>query len=218
MAVTPTPAPPPAPQPGGTQIQTNDSRVLNAEWRDGRLVAAQSVASVGPDDLARPLVRHQTSNGVTLTHQHTVNPSDSSAFDYFPSVALAPNGDVGLTYMESSPTEYLSMYVTGLASGASAMETPVVAKAGEATYAGYDSSPYRAGDYSGITVDPIDGSFWAANEYAAPTNNYGATGAPGSRTSRSGRSRLRRRTPRTSPSPPQPAPPRATPGRSRSRH
>jgi hypothetical protein len=41
------------------------------------------------------------------------------------------------------------------------MQTPVLVKAGNATYTGS-----RAGDFSGITVDPSTGtSFWAANEY-----------------------------------------------------
>src|SRR5947209_7791024 len=82
-----------------------------------------------------------------------------------------------MTFMQSSHTgtntgEFVSMYVTGrLASGpAGTMEPAVLVKAGAKTY----SAGGRAGDLSGINVDG-DGSFWAANEYAAATGlaNWG---------------------------------------------
>ena len=38
-----------AAQPGGSEIETNDARILNAEWRGGRLVASQDV-SVAADN------------------------------------------------------------------------------------------------------------------------------------------------------------------------
>ena len=84
-----------------------------------------------------------------------------------------------MTFIQSSSTEYMSMYVTGRSTGDAlgAMQTPVLVKAGQAAYgATFDSSPYRAGDYSGITVDPADGSFWAANEYATTSGTRGQLG------------------------------------------
>ena len=88
--------------------------------------------------------------------------------DYFPSIDIDPGGDLGMTFMESSSSEYMSMYVTGQIAGGAAgtMLTPVLARAGVTTYTGFDGSPYRAGDFSGMGVDPSDGSFWSANEYA----------------------------------------------------
>jgi hypothetical protein len=67
--------------------------------------------------------------------------------------------------MESSSSEYMSVYVTGRLSSdpSGQMESPKLAQAGQAPYHGFDSSPFRAGDFSGLTVDPSDGSFWAAN-------------------------------------------------------
>src|SRR5262249_23022532 len=51
------------------------------------------------------------------------------------------------------------------------MQAPVLVKAGTDTYFGT-----RAGDYSGITVDPVTGtSFWAANEYARFFLSYWGT-------------------------------------------
>ena len=69
--------------------------------------------------------------------------------------------ELGLTYMQSSAGEYVSMYVVGQPAGGAAgvMGTPALVKAGDRTYPGQ-----RGGDDSGITVDSVTDSFWAANE------------------------------------------------------
>src|SRR5262249_8273298 len=74
--------------------------------------------------------------------------------------------------LESSATEYLSMYVTGQKDGAVAgtLQSPVLAKAGEGTLrhfraSGELSGPLRTGDYSGVGSELLDGSVWAADEY-----------------------------------------------------
>ena len=162
-------APPAAAQKGTTALMsTNDSRVLNAEWRGSQLAAAQTVGVAGDSQAHARWYLFDTSGVPALSQQGTIGVG-SGSHSYFPSVAIAPSGDLGMTFIQSSSTEYMSMYVTGRSSTdpAGTMQTPVVAKAGQAPYsASFDSSPYRAGDYSGITVDPTDGSFWAANEYA----------------------------------------------------
>jgi hypothetical protein len=47
--------------------------------------------------------------------------------------------------------------------------------AGQATYSDYTGNPHRAGDYSGLCVDPVTGAFWASSEYAtsASSDNWG---------------------------------------------
>src|SRR4029453_2523846 len=172
---------PPTPAPGTTdKIQTNDARILNAEWRNNRLLASQTVGL--PADAEAHARWYELSTAAatpSLTSQQTLDPGPG-IYTYFPSVAIAPSGDVGMTFMESSSSEYMSMYVTARATGETTMQTPVLAKNGEATYTGLigaETSPFRAGDFSGIGVDPVDGTFWAANEYAglfdpAPSANW----------------------------------------------
>ncbi len=164
-------APPAATQKGTSNlIETNDSRILNAEWRGGHLVAAQAVG-VTSDAQAHARWYELDATGDTLLQAGTLG-LGSGANSYFPSVAIAANDVLGMTYMESSPGEYMSVWVTGRSSAdpAGQMETPLLAQAGQAPYHGFgslfgDPSPFRAGDFSGITVDG-DGTFWAANEYA----------------------------------------------------
>src|SRR5205807_7247028 len=98
-----------------------------------------------------------------------------------PSIAINSTGQIGMTYMKSgndTSADYLSMYVTGRnpSDAAGTMETPVLVPAGtgKANYHDF-SSGGRAGDLSGINVDPSDGSFWAINEFAntEATANWG---------------------------------------------
>src|SRR5947209_5680981 len=64
--------------------------------------------------------------------------------------------------------QYPSMYVTGRLPGdpAGQMAQPVLVPvgAGQANY--HDFAGGRAGVVSGINIDPVDGSFWAVNEFA----------------------------------------------------
>ena len=171
-----------ADQKGSTdQIQTNDIRILSVAWRGNRLVATHAIDNASGDPSARwyDFLTDPTNptSTPTLTQSGTIN-QGSGVADYFPSIDIDPNGDLGLTFMESSSTEYMSMYVTGQLKGATAgtMLTPVLAQAGVTTYTPFDTAPYRGGDFSGMGVDPTDGSFWSANEYAIaaqPDANYG---------------------------------------------
>jgi hypothetical protein len=164
--------PPSAAQLGGTAMDTNDSRILNVEWRrfsDGseRLVAAETVGLSGDSvSHARFYEINTVGTAPSLVWQQTLNPG-AGISTYFPSIAIAPNGDEAATYMQSSSSQYVSMYVTGRKAGEATLEPPALAKAGETTYSSsFGDNPYRAGDFSLTTVDPLDGSFWSVNEYA----------------------------------------------------
>jgi hypothetical protein len=90
-----------------------------------------------------------------------------------------------MTFMQSSSTEFMSMYVTGQNSAnlPGQMRTPILAQAGLRTYRAFDCvigttfvDDCRAGDYSGISIDPnFSNMFCAANEYATSrsSNNWG---------------------------------------------
>jgi hypothetical protein len=173
-------------QKGGGMIDAGDTRILHVEWRDNRLVAAHTVGVFGVAQ-ARWYEFDTSGSSPTLTQQGTIN-QGSGVHTYYPSIAIAPNGDLGMTFMQSSSKQYMSMYVTGRLPDdpPGTMQTPVLAKAGVASYSDFDcfsngqfTHACRAGDYSGITVDPdTNDTFCAANEYAvskslAPLANWG---------------------------------------------
>ena len=104
------------------------------------------------------------SGGVASLHQQGSIDQGAGVDTYFPSIAIAPDGSLGMTFSESSNTENMSMYVTGrkATDPLGSMQTPILVKAGT----GFLNAFGRAGDYSATTVDPTDGSFWATNEWA----------------------------------------------------
>src|SRR5207249_669574 len=97
-----------------------------------------------------------------LLQQGVIHPASGTA-TYFPAAGVDSSGDLGVTYMQSSTSQYVSMYVAGrLASDpAGTLETPVLAVAGTAIMTG------RTGDYAAICPDTSAArTFWAGNEYA----------------------------------------------------
>jgi hypothetical protein len=171
-------------------IAVNDSGFLNAEWRDHHLVATQAVRVVNQTPTDAQAHARWYDFDTTLTEGPTPVPPKNFQFgtigvnsgknSYYPAIAIGYTDLLVLTYMESSSSEYMSMYVTGrlLSDTLDTMEAPKLVQGGVAPYKGFgrrsgDPSPYRAGDFSGISVDPSDGSFWAASEYAAATNSFG---------------------------------------------
>jgi probable HAF family extracellular repeat protein len=191
IPVSPFASPPSATQPGNGTIDSGDTSLLNAAWRDGRLVTAQTVGSNG-DARVRWYEFNTSGASPTLTQSGEIN-QGKAVNTYYPSIEIAANGDLGMTFTESSGSEFMAMYVTGrtLTDPAGEMRAPVLVRAGVANYSfgGPNGSSAPAGDYSGISVDPSNGTaFWVSNQYATAASaiNWGTTignfsiGDPGS--------------------------------------
>jgi hypothetical protein len=158
--------PPPANQPGfPSSVATNDTTFTHADWRNGMLVTAQSVSEPADGNSTARVRWYEFSTKWTpsLVQEGTINPGPGVS-TYYGTAALDANGDIGITYMESSSTEYVSMYVAGRRAtdplGSMGAGTVVAPGTQLGLYFG------RAGNYGGISVDPTNGlTFWAANEY-----------------------------------------------------
>jgi hypothetical protein len=156
-----------ATQPGGTFPSGTgaiDFRILNAAWRNNILVADQTtrVGSTGSQDQAT-WYQFNTTSTPTLTMSGNINPG-TGVSTLYPSIDIDANNNLGMTYLETSSTEFLSMYVTGRkpTDTAGTMGTGALVAAGNTRYTGS-----RGGDFSGTSVDPSTGtSFWSANEYS----------------------------------------------------
>jgi hypothetical protein len=155
-------SPPSAGQPGGGGIPTVGSRVLDAAYNGGLLVGAHTIGS-GGIARARWYEFDTTTPTPTLVQSGTID-QGPGVYTYFPTIEINSELDLGMTFIESSSSEYMSMYVTGQSVydyGSGTMQPPVVTHPGTSHY-----GSSRAGDYSGISVDPADGyTFRAANEY-----------------------------------------------------
>jgi hypothetical protein len=162
-------------QPGGPspvpfQI---DTRVLDAAMRGNLLVAAQNTGS-GPGGHALARWYEFDVSGLRPVLVQAGDIDRGPGVDtYYPAIDIAANGDIGISFMESSPSEFMSMYVTGRtpAEPLGVLQTPTLVPQGlgQDTYRGT-----RAGDYGGISVDPLDQTtFWGANEFAAAGGDWG---------------------------------------------
>ena len=148
-------------QPGGT-VTAFDCRTLSVEWNNNNLVAAFNT-SVGADDAAAWLELSTSGSAPVVVQDGVVHPG-SGISTYFPAVAVDSSGNMGMTYVEFSATEYASTYVTGRSASdpLGTMQTPVCVAAGTTT------SQSRYGDNSGISLDPSTPNvFWAGNEYTS---------------------------------------------------
>lgn len=155
-----------------TRIETNDARMLNAVFRNGRVwathVAGLPVGAVDrtavawyeldPTAMPTPIVQSGMLDGGVEVHH------------FFPSIAVNANGDAFLGFSRSDATIYAeAVYTARLAADApGTMAAISVLKAGEDLYEkDFGSGRVRWGDYSATVVDPDnDYSFWTIQEYA----------------------------------------------------
>lgn len=173
---------PDAPQNAGpVGIATNDSRALDAVWRNNSLwFTVTIVPNVGYDPVnagqaTAHWFRFDTSaipGPITVADQGDIGGEDiaQGTFTFFPSVAVNGNGDAKFGFAASAPTIYCGAYMAGREAG----DPPGTVQAAGPVQAGQDyyvrtfgTGVNRWGDYSGASVDPSDDStFWIFNEFA----------------------------------------------------
>lgn len=144
------------------------------------IVATHTVGKSSTQDVAQWYAINVSGVVPTLSQQGRIDTGNKS-YVIYPGIDINASGEIGMSYMKAgndTTTDYLSMWVAGrLPTDASGtMETPVIVPSakGLTNYTDF-ASGHRAGDLSGINVDPIDGSFWAVNEFANTqgTANWG---------------------------------------------
>jgi hypothetical protein len=157
-----------ADQPGGTVTTFPNTTTTQVQYHKGRLVTAMA-SSTASDGFVYPKGLYYqidvNGNGVSkprLMKEGVIDPGPAVAVQ-MPSVDEDQQGNLGLTWMESSSTEYLSMWVGNLYTNGNLSAQPA------APGLGFFFLSFRIGDYSTIVLDPSDGkTFWAANEYIGP--------------------------------------------------
>jgi uncharacterized repeat protein (TIGR01451 family) len=167
--------------PNGTVITNNiDARIQKSSEANGLLVAAHSVSISSTQDVVQWYVVNVSGATPTLQQQGRVN-AGSNTYLTYPAIDINASSNIGLTYMRSgtdASNDFESMYVTGrtTSDATGTMEASVLVPSGHGAANYHDfSNGGRAGDLSGISVDPSDGSFWAASEFANTdaTANWG---------------------------------------------
>jgi hypothetical protein len=153
-------------QPGGSITVFPNTTTYQVHLRNGHLVTAMASALAGDGFITPKGLIYQIglSGGTpTLLKQIVIDPGAGVAVQ-MPSVDEDKNGSLGYSWIESSSTEYLSMWV-----GARPVKTKKHVKtppqADAAPGGGFMSISFRIGDYSTTVLDPADNlTFWSANE------------------------------------------------------
>jgi len=172
--VTPYKNAPRADQPGGSITTFPNTTTTQVQFHRGHLVTA--MASGTPADgftFPKALIFDVdvTSGTPVLSGEFVVNPGNGVAAQ-MPSVEMDRSDTLGVTWMESSANEFLSMWV-----GTLDQNTGKLVKRVAAPGVGFFSSSSRIGDYSTTVLDPNGKTFWSANEYIgdAPRTNIWRT-------------------------------------------
>jgi hypothetical protein len=157
-------------------VSTNDPRMLDADFRNGKLWTTHSGGRPFGGTVDRtvavwyeidPLLLNTT--GTPSVQSGALDPGSGGHY-FFPSIAVNSNNDVVLGCSHSDSTVYVEAVVTGRQSGSTAgtMDPVMVIKTGEDSYEkDFGSGSIRWGDYSATVVDPTDNTtFWSIQEYA----------------------------------------------------
>jgi hypothetical protein len=159
--------------PNASQVTTNiDGRIMSCGEANNTLVACHAVSVSATQDVAQWYAINVSSGTPVMSQQGRIS-GGANTYITYPGIDINPSGQIGLSYIQSgtdTPTDYPSMWVAaGTPTSLVSMKVP--AGTGQTNLNGGG----REGDFSGINVDPVDGSFWAANEFAtsASGTNWG---------------------------------------------
>jgi len=190
------PALPDAPQMGtATLIEVNDPRALDAVWRNGYIYFTTTInpnlydpanqgtttAHVIKLDATGVINSASPAGLISLSAETDVGAEDIAAgtYTYFPCVAVNGSDDVKVGFAGSSSTTYGSAYAAEIDQATFTPNPTAVVRAGVdyyiRTFSPGGAGRNRWGDYTGISVDPADGTtFWMFNQWAmtrgTPTN------------------------------------------------
>ena len=157
-------------------IHVNDlwTSVMTTSWRNGQLaLTGKVVPSGGSVHQLTWYLLDTTGVAPVLVQSGAITPANGGDGDY-PSIAIAPNGNIGLNYLDviTAGSNTTVIYATGRtpADASGTMQMPVQVQSGA-------NSNGRLGDYSSSVVD-IDSSgnaqnsFWGCTEYLNTANQY----------------------------------------------
>jgi hypothetical protein len=144
-------------------IDTNDDRILESVWENGRLWFAGNSACIPPgDSLIRSCARVVELSTVTRTITTDSDLSQRGAHLFYPAIRPDGSGDLVVVYGESGLSVQPEIVAVGrLPDGT--LTSPVVISQSASAYLGD-----RYGDYFGAARDPADPTLvWVAGEAGA---------------------------------------------------
>jgi len=155
-----------------TDLDTGDTRPMNAVYRDGSVYTAHTILIDG-----RASCRWYELDVASVTAPQIGTIADPVRSYYFPSISVNSEHHVVLGFTGSHAGEYAGAFYTGhhALDPPGATAAPALLRPGAGPYNHVDGNGVaRWGDYSLTSVDPADDStFWTIQEYARVNNRWG---------------------------------------------
>ena len=161
-----------APQQSGGTLTANDWRPQDAEYRNGFLWTTDTV-SCNPGGGTVDCIRWAQINPTNASVVQAGVYASNSQYRIFGDVAANHCNDMAVGYTKTSTNMYPGIFVTGRNSGdpAGTLQSEVQLRAGQLEYKDFLGSPFRWGDYTGMTNDPNGRDFWYLGEYSKNTGD-----------------------------------------------
>jgi hypothetical protein len=166
--------PPPVAQQPNTEaaIDTLGTRLMNADYNDGSLWTAHTVAANWDGGRTVAAIRWYEIDVASRQLVQSGVYGESGTSYFIPTVGS--NGDTTvITHNVSGPETFPRMDVAGRTADFTQgeIEDRVIVQDGESRYDyGEGSQVMRWGDYNGVSLDPKTGNFWAVSQYSPDIN------------------------------------------------
>ena len=152
---------------GGSNMQGNDFRVQDAEYRNGSIWMSQTIGC-NPGGGTVNCVRWAEIDptGPSVVQAGTI--SSDNVYRQFSDLGVNDCNDVVMGYTISSATSFPSVtysYRLGSTTAGTMAAEGGILRAGE-LFTSFDSVPFRWGDYTGGTSDPDGSRLWYTGEYS----------------------------------------------------
>jgi hypothetical protein len=167
IGITPLQQPPPAQQPSSEPVATNDDRILDSVWENGRLwFSADTGCIPAGDSVQRACGRIAEVSTAKRTLAWDTNLGVPGAQVFFPALRPDSAGNLVVVYGESSDTIHPQLVAVGRAPDGR-MTAPVVIAPSAGPHQGK-----RFGDYFGAARDPADPTLvWVSGEIGSNVSN-----------------------------------------------
>jgi hypothetical protein len=166
--------PPTAPQLGSNvRIETQDCRAMNAVYKNGYIHTTFTEGYDWQSDNNEATVRYLKISTIPLQAvEFDVRYGANNEHYFHPAVYIDNDGNTTWLFNRSSQQEYAGIRYTYSYPGAPAFGESALLKSGEYCYT-FGSQEAEFGDYSGVALDPIEGTVWMHSEYAKDRYTWG---------------------------------------------
>ncbi len=145
-------------------------RLQYRNFGDYQAMVTNHTVNVSGHAAVRWYEMRNTGSGWLIYQQGTYSPDTENR--WMGSIAMDGYGNIGLEYSVSSSSTYPSLRYTGRFKD-DPLGTMTITEGTIIAGTGSQTNPSRWGDYSMLSVDPIDdATFWATNEYYKTSGEY----------------------------------------------